>query len=191
MAIQEVNIGTIANDGTGDDPRTGMGKVNSNFTDPNNAASKLVGTAAGQIPTIDDLGTAALADTGTGAGNVPLNSDLGTASTKNVQSSPTDATAGAVLNNETTHVGGNINYTGANFQPDTSLGIGVIRVLKNVSGATLSDGSTASGTDLRKTWHTASSVFQSTGGSISGIWRVVSGVDIPNNYSAEFVKVSN
>tara|TARA_R110000772_G_scaffold43692_3_gene100697 strand:- start:5206 stop:6369 length:1164 start_codon:yes stop_codon:yes gene_type:complete len=51
MAIQTVAIGTVANDGLGDNPRTGITKVNSNFTDPANAASKLVGTGADQLPT--------------------------------------------------------------------------------------------------------------------------------------------
>jgi hypothetical protein len=51
MAIQTVAIGTAANDGLGDNPRTGITKVNSNFTDPANAASKLVGTGADQLPT--------------------------------------------------------------------------------------------------------------------------------------------
>jgi len=31
MAIQDINIGTLANDGTGDDLRTAMQKINSNF----------------------------------------------------------------------------------------------------------------------------------------------------------------
>ena len=33
MAIQTVNIGTIANDGTGDDSREAFVKVNNNFTE--------------------------------------------------------------------------------------------------------------------------------------------------------------
>ena len=33
MAIQRVNIGTIANDGTGDDLREAFVKVNNNFTE--------------------------------------------------------------------------------------------------------------------------------------------------------------
>ena len=31
MAIQDINIGSLANDGTGDDLRTAMQKINSNF----------------------------------------------------------------------------------------------------------------------------------------------------------------
>jgi hypothetical protein len=70
MAIQTVAIGTAANDGLGDNPRTGITKVNSNFTDPANAASKLVGTAAGEVPLNSDLGAASLAAIGLLAGNV-------------------------------------------------------------------------------------------------------------------------
>lgn len=35
-----------------------------------------------------------------------------------VQASPTDATAGRLLNNETTEIGGFVNYTGANLNPN-------------------------------------------------------------------------
>ena len=44
------------------------------------------------------------------------NLGLGTAAVEDIQTSPTDATAGRLLNNETTHIGGEINYTGANFK---------------------------------------------------------------------------
>jgi hypothetical protein len=33
MAQQNINIGSNANDGTGDDLRTAMGKINTNFTE--------------------------------------------------------------------------------------------------------------------------------------------------------------
>lgn len=82
------------------------------------------GTAAGELPTNGDLGTAAQVDTGTGAANVPTNDDLGTAAYDDVQASPSDATVGAVLNNETTHIGGEINYTGANLNPNVFGGDG-------------------------------------------------------------------
>lgn len=55
MTIQTINIGTTANDGTGDAPRQAAEVVNSNFTDPDNAASKIVGTSSDQIPTANDL----------------------------------------------------------------------------------------------------------------------------------------
>ena len=44
MAIQTVNIGAIVNDGTGDPLRTAYSKLNDNFTDTANAASRLVQT---------------------------------------------------------------------------------------------------------------------------------------------------
>lgn len=65
--------------------KTGADKYNANFTNPAHAASKLVGTGAGDVPLNSDLGTAATKNTGTGAGDVPLNSDLptfGSAATK-------------------------------------------------------------------------------------------------------------
>lgn len=46
MAIQTINIGTTANDGTGDPLRTALDKVNDNFTDTTNAASYSVTASA-------------------------------------------------------------------------------------------------------------------------------------------------
>jgi hypothetical protein len=74
---------------------------------------------------------------------------LGTAATKDVQTSPTDATAGRLLNNETTHIGGEINYTGANYQPDDVNGKGVVKSMRNLSGAAISAGAIVSGSSLR------------------------------------------
>lgn len=64
MAIQEVNIGLAANDGTGDDPRTGISKVNANFTDTTNMAALLAQTSptdptAGRGLTTDSTHTTA------------------------------------------------------------------------------------------------------------------------------------
>lgn len=41
MAIETINLGNYANDGTGDDLRTAFQKVNDNFVTLNNLASKL------------------------------------------------------------------------------------------------------------------------------------------------------
>ena len=56
MTIELVGIGAAPGDNTGDGLRTGMGKVNNNFSNSSHAASYLVGTATGQVPTADDLG---------------------------------------------------------------------------------------------------------------------------------------
>lgn len=56
MAIQIVNIGQAANDGTGDTARTAFSKINNNFTDQGNAAGRLIGNAqdgAWTVPIID------------------------------------------------------------------------------------------------------------------------------------------
>ena len=49
MAIQTVKVGAAVNDGTGDDARTCFTKINQNFTTNSHAASRLVGTSAGNV----------------------------------------------------------------------------------------------------------------------------------------------
>ena len=56
MAIQTVKTGAAVNDGTGDDARTAFTKINQNFTDSANAASRLVGTAAGNVMQVGAFG---------------------------------------------------------------------------------------------------------------------------------------
>ena len=56
MAIQTVKTGAAVNDGTGDDARTAFTKINQNFTDNANAASRLVGTAAGNVIEVGAFG---------------------------------------------------------------------------------------------------------------------------------------
>ena len=56
MAIQTVKTGAAVNDGTGDDARTSFTKINQNFTDSANAASRLVGTAAGNVMEVGAFG---------------------------------------------------------------------------------------------------------------------------------------
>ena len=61
MAIQTVKTGAAVNDGTGDDARTAFTKINQNFTDSANAASRLVGTAAGNVMEVGAFGLGAKA----------------------------------------------------------------------------------------------------------------------------------
>lgn len=63
MAIQKVKTGAAVNDGTGDDARTAFTTINQNFTDNANAASRLVGTAAGNVMEVGAFGLGALAPT--------------------------------------------------------------------------------------------------------------------------------
>lgn len=56
MAIQTVKTGAAVNDGTGDDARTAFTKINKNFTDSANAASRLVGTATDNVMEVGAFG---------------------------------------------------------------------------------------------------------------------------------------
>ena len=56
MAIQTVKTGAAVNDGTGDDARTAFTKINQNFTTNSHAASRLVGTAAGNVMEVKAFG---------------------------------------------------------------------------------------------------------------------------------------
>ena len=62
MAIQTVKIGAAVNDGTGDDARTAFAKINQNFTDSANAASRLVGGAVGNVMEVGAFGVGATGD---------------------------------------------------------------------------------------------------------------------------------
>lgn len=56
MAIQTVKTGAAVNDGTGDDARTCFTKINQNFTDSANAASRQVGSGAGNVMEVGAFG---------------------------------------------------------------------------------------------------------------------------------------
>ena len=56
MAIQTVKTGVAVNDGTGDDARTAFTKINQNFTDSTNAASRQVGEVAGNVMEVGMFG---------------------------------------------------------------------------------------------------------------------------------------
>ena len=59
MTIQTVKTGAAVNDGTGDDARTAFTKINQNFTDYSHAASRLVGTEAGNVMEVGAFGVGA------------------------------------------------------------------------------------------------------------------------------------
>lgn len=194
--------------------KAGAEVYNANFTDSNNAASKEVGTlpdnvptnadlptfgtaasantgsGASNVPLNSDLGTASTKNTGTAAGDIPLNSDLGTASTKNVQASPADATAGAVLNNETTHIGGELNYTDANYQPSTLNGLNTQIYAVNKSGSNIADGATVSGSLLKRLYFDGSLQATDSSQALVGTWKSMAGESIPDNFATLFVRIA-
>ena len=69
MAIQTVKTGAAVNDGTGDDSRTSFTKINQNFTDSANAASRQVGTAVGNVMEVGAFGLGAAGVVYTGVTN--------------------------------------------------------------------------------------------------------------------------
>lgn len=77
MAIQTVKTGAAVNDGTGDEARTAFTKINQNFTDSANAASRLVGTATGNVMEVGAFGLGAKGSISS------LDNPLSTPSTKN------------------------------------------------------------------------------------------------------------
>ena len=56
MAIQTIKVGQAVNDGTGDDGRTCFTKINQNFSDSANAASRQVGTGTGNVMEVGAFG---------------------------------------------------------------------------------------------------------------------------------------
>lgn len=59
MAIQTVNLGTAPTGAGGDTFRSTGAKINENFTNPTHAASRLVGTAAGDVMQVGAFGLGA------------------------------------------------------------------------------------------------------------------------------------
>lgn len=140
--------------------------------------------------TNEQIASAAYKDTGVDPDQVPLNSDLGTASTADVQTSPTDATAGAILNNETTSIGGFLNYTGANYQPEERGGLGVPTEIRNNSGASIATGATAIGSLLRVIVRDSNGVVTSSAAlNASHVYENV-GVTCPDNQLTTFLRIS-
>jgi hypothetical protein len=137
------------------------------------------------------FGTAAYVNTGTDPAEIPLNSDLGTAAYANVQTSPTDATAGAVLNNETTSIGGFVNYTEANYQPDSQNGINAEMLCQNISGVSITD--TVDGASLKPVTTDSSGNLNATVATMGGgtTWRkkYIAG-PVANNLIALFIRIA-
>ena len=82
-------------------------------------------------------------------------------------------------------------YTGVNYQPDTSLGIGVVRIMKNDTGANIIDGSSVSGSDIsRIQLFSDNTTWLPSGAIIPGTWVNVEGGDIGTGNSGNMVRVA-
>lgn len=125
MAIQEVNVGTIPNDGTGDDPRTGISKVNSNFTDTTNMAAQLAQTSTTDTTTLRGVTTDVYQPS--------LTEGLGVVRLMNNNS-------GGVILSEDTIAGSSITFTYFDVAGAAQSGSGASGTWKNVSARALSAG---------------------------------------------------
>jgi len=173
------DLGTAAQADTG----TAAGQVPTN-ADLGTASTKDTGTGTGQVPTNGDLGTAAQVDTGTGASEIPRNSDLGTAA----QADTGLATGQIPTADQLSMVGQTVNYTGVNYQPNVFGGIGVVVLMKNLSGATINKNTTVSGTVLRGTYLDATGTAQGGIAPAGTVWRNVSGLNLGVNLHGPFVR---
>ncbi|MGK9155452.1 hypothetical protein KXS08_09660, partial [Acinetobacter radioresistens] len=63
MAIQEINVSTGPNTGNGDPIRAAFVKINQNFSNQQHAASRMVGTQAGNVMQVGAFGLGLTADT--------------------------------------------------------------------------------------------------------------------------------
>lgn len=177
-------VGTAAYLDTG----TAPSEVPTN-ADLGTAAYLDTGTAAGQIPRNSDLptlGTAAQVDTGTAAGEVPTNADLGTAA----QVDTGLATGQVPTADQLSMVGETVNYTGANFNPNSSSGIGSVRLLRNLSGYTNVDGQTGLlGSNYQFAYANTNGMMSSSKNPV-GTWKCVSGLSIQNLQFGYYVRTA-
>ena len=130
MAIQTINLGTYANDGTGDDLRVAFEKVNSNFTEIDSlSVSNAINLGAGQVLFAGKQGSALLGDNLTFKSLVAgANTVLSSSSTEIIISSQfSSLTQNLNLNSKNIigtgniSISGNIELAGGNLQVGNNL----------------------------------------------------------------------
>ena len=160
MTIDTIGVGSAPGDNTGDGLRTAMTKVNNNFGSSANAASKLVGTDPDEVPLNSDLGTASVKNTGTASGEIPTADDLGM-------------------------VGGQSNFTSANYQPNSVQGLNDPHELYYSAALALNSGDTVGGPDLNVFTRDINGVA-SIGGSPGGSYTYTGSVPLTQNRIGRF-----
>lgn len=82
-------------------------------------------------------------------------------------------------------------WTTDNYQPETSFGLGVVRLMKNVSGGTLADQATVSGSNLNLVLLDSSgNLFAASGVTVAGTWKNITGRFVESNYTSYFVRIA-
>jgi hypothetical protein len=80
-------------------------------------------------------------------------------------------------------------WTTGNYQPEVSLGLGVVRLMKNNSGATISNNGTVSGSDLNAVFFDDLGALTQSAATGSGTWKNIGGANCSDGNSREFVRI--
>ena len=217
MTIQTIGVGSAYNDKTGDKIRDAFTKVNDNFSDSENAASRLVqssptDTTAGRLMAVGAAGwlgslPEVLDTSGVNynslfrmRGDDPNNPTTTTGFLINLtrpeglQSAQLIITEGKEVFVAASSTGDLSNkyqiFTNGNYQPELASGYNSPRWMTNKSGSAINSGATISGSSLQYTLSNSSGVVFSSTTSNIGTWLNVAGANLANNESGLFVRIS-
>ncbi len=183
MAIQTINLGTYANDGTGDDLRTAFQKVNANLTE---LYSALYGANVGATPPVSGVGEGELWwSTVEGRLYVYYGNAW-------IDASPVGSPSSYNLSAETTTNGANLRLTGESIVNDVKISSGTNITVTRTDANTITLSSTSYTGNVNGTVTGAliGSVTGNVTGNLNGeVFGTVS--DISNHYLSELNDVSN
>ena len=114
---------------------------------------------------LNTRGTAATANIGLATGEIPSSDDL-------------------------SMVGETVNYTGANYQPETTQGLGVVRIMRNLSGGTVSELGSVAGSSLQFVKWSGAFAAVPTGVTALGTWKNVSSVGVGSTEYGMFLRIA-
>lgn len=83
-----------------------------------------------------------------------------------------------------------IVWDDGNYQPTQTLGLGVVRMMKNTSGIVVNSGQIIAGAGLKTIFFSGTGAFFSTSGTVPGTWMNVSGSSVLLNYTKDFVRIT-
>jgi hypothetical protein len=83
-------------------------------------------------------------------------------------------------------------YTGANYQPDSSaFGIGVVRLMRNVSGGNIANDASVAGANLKAIYFNASLAMVESGTAVVGTWKSVGNTgSMPDDFVSYYVRTA-
>ena len=192
---------TVIDEGTGLNAtifstRGGAALTNPFFSDANGFAQFYAGPGEYRIEALDNgtgltqtlryvrLGDSGSVDTGTATGETPLNSQLGSASTKNAGTA-----TGEIPTADDLLVVGETNFSTSNYQPTEIAGLNSKRLMKNVSGLTISRTQIVAASSLNYCIvSTSGAVIGTAQTAVAGTWKQTDGGDTINNAFGYFTR---